>query len=141
MAKRTSKRRGIFIFLYCRVCPFSFRAGRGLFKKGRHPPNLNFPPGRGSGPSNPAAMGSPCVGIWAERPGTAATALPPNVSTSACPLSGAKRTFNVRFLSPKRSYASECPLSGVKRTSQQRGFLFFILPGLPLLLPRWPRPF
>ncbi len=31
-------------------------------------------------------------------------------------LLGAKRTFNVRFLSPNRSCASECPLSGVKRT-------------------------
>ena len=77
-----------FYFLYCRVCPSIFRAGPGLFKKDRNPPYLNFSPGRGSGPSTPAAMGSPCGEIRAERPGTAATALPPNVSTSACPLLG-----------------------------------------------------
>ncbi len=33
-----------------------------------------------------------------------------------CLLLGAKRTSNVRFLSPTRSCASECLLSGVKQT-------------------------
>ncbi len=33
------------------------------------------------------------------------------------PLSGAKQTSNVRFLSPNRSCASECPRVGVKQTS------------------------
>ncbi len=32
------------------------------------------------------------------------------------PLLGAKRTLDVRILSPSRSCASECLLSGVKRT-------------------------
>ena len=33
-----------------------------------------------------------------------------------CTLLGAKRTLDVRFLSPNRFCTSECPLSGVKRT-------------------------
>ena len=31
---------------------------------------------------------------------------------------GAKRTFNVRFFSPKRSCASECPVPGSKLTTK-----------------------
>ncbi len=33
-----------------------------------------------------------------------------------CLLSGAKRTFNVRFFGPGRFGAIRCPLAGVKRT-------------------------